>query len=350
MFKLRIISEKNDYIIKINNNSYNDKKGNKIKKNLLIGSIVNYNWEDVAPFFKSFEHARFENCDCVIFVGKMSQITINKIKSCGVKVLSIPNQFITLNVVINNYRWKIYEDFLNENQNKYNLIFTADVRDSFFQTDIFKIYDNSKPFLGVALENDILTQETNKNWLIDVYGLDIYESIKNQKIICSGTVWGTSDKFREFSRIMWEKLKSKWSKCFKIIDQAVMNYLIYYEKLYNDCIIKSEAKEGPVMTMGLLKDSEFILDFKNNILNNKNEIISVIHQYDRKSDIVIKVKNKYCNEKNILWNKLNHLIIFFGVFIFLIFVILICCCYCLNKKKLKNFKNKFKGKVIQNYN
>ena len=235
-----------------------------------------------------------------MFVGKMSQITINKIKSFGVKVLPIPKYFISLKIRINNYRWKIYEEYLNNNKNKYNLVFTADVRDTFFQTDIFKKYKNLKPFLGIALENNNLSQITNKNWLIDVYGLELYETIKNKKIICSGTVWGTVEKFREFSRIMWEKLASKWSKCFKIIDQAVMNFIIYHEKLFNDCLIKSESKEGPVMTMGLIKDKDIILDFDNNILNNKSEIISIIHQYDRKPFIVKKVRNKYCVEKNIL--------------------------------------------------
>ena len=64
-----------------------------MKKNLLIGSITNYLWEDVAPFFKSFERAGFENCDCVMFVANMSNKTIEKIKSCGVIVQKIPDKF-----------------------------------------------------------------------------------------------------------------------------------------------------------------------------------------------------------------------------------------------------------------
>ena len=368
--KFRILNEKADSsIIKISNNiSDNIKNSNKIKKNLLIGAIVNLNWETVAPFFKSFEQARFENCECVMFVGKMSQITINKIKSCGVKVLPIPNYFISLNIRINNYRWKIYEDFLNDNKNKYNLVFTADVRDTFFQTDIFKKYENLKPFLGIAIENNILTQIINKNWLIDIYGLELYETIKNKKIICSGTVWGTYDIFREFSRIMWEKIASKWSKLLKVIDQAVMNYLIYHEKLFNDCLIKSEAKDGPVMTMYFLNDKDIILDLDDNVINNKSEKISIIHQYDRKPYIARKIRNKYYSEnkkilneskiilyKNktsdeenkIIWNNLNYLIILFGVSIFLIFVILFFC-YYRKKKKFKNVKNNYFEKMTLN--
>jgi hypothetical protein len=369
--KLRIINEKKQSsIMKIQNNTFDNIKNStvRLKKNLVIGAIVNYKWEVISPFFKSFEKVGFENCDCIMFVGRMSQETINKIKSCGVKVLPIPNKFTSLNVLINNYRWKIYEDFLNDNQNKYNLIFTADVRDSFFQSNIFNKYEKSKPFLGIAFENNILTQIINKNWLIKFYGLDLYESIKNEKIICSGTVWGTEDKFREFSKLMWEEIKSKVSKNIKVTDQAVINYIIYHKKIFNDCIIKSEAKEGPVMTMGLINNTDIILDSKNNIINKKNEIISVIHQYDRKKDIVRKVRNKYCNEdKNLNKSKiilkknnnidiknkednLNNLIIFFSVSIFLIFTILNFCNNCLNKKNFKNIKkNKSWEKVVLNY-
>ena len=356
--------------MKIKNNTFDNIKNStvRLKKNLVIGTIVNYKWEVISPFFNSFKKAGFENYDCIMFVGRMSQETINKIKSFGVKVLPIPNKFTSLNVVITNYRWKIYEDFLNDNQNKYNLVFTADVRDTFFQSNIFKKYEKSKPFLGIAFENNILTEIINKNWLIKFYGLDLYKSIKNEKIICAGTVWGTEDKFREFSKIIWEEIKFKVSKSIKVTDQAVMNYIIYHKKIFNDCIIKSEAKEGPVMTMGFINNTDIILDSKNNIINKKNEIISVIHQYDRKKDIVRKVRNKYCNEdKNLnkykiilkknnninIKNKednLNNLIIFFIVSIFLIFTILIFCNNCLNKKNFKNIKkNKSWEKVVLNY-
>ena len=286
---------------KINSFSFNsnhnfskeNKNSNLLKKNLIIGSIIGYDWEVIAPFFKSFEQAGFENCDCVMFVGQMTQSTIEKINSSGVIVHPIPHKYKLLNVVINNYRWEIYETFIIENINKYNIVLTADVRDTFFQFDFFKLYKKTKSFLGVAFEDNILTQATNKNWIIDVFGVDIHEKIKNERIICTGTVWGTADKFYEFSKRMWEVLKSKWSKCFKIIDQSIANYLIYHEKLFNDCLIKSETKDGPVMTIGFTNNSDIIFDSKNNILNRKGEIGAIIHQYDRKPDIVKKIINKY---------------------------------------------------------
>ena len=53
---------------------------------------------------------------------------------------------------------------------------------------------------------------------------------------------------------------------------------------------------GPIMTIGLTDINNIHLDYKENILNFKNEIASVIHQYDRKEDIVKIVIRKFCPE------------------------------------------------------
>ena len=61
----------------------------------------------------------------------MNSRTINNIKSCGVIVYKTPEKYKNMKII--NYRWKIYEEFLKNNKDKYNLVFTADIRDVFFQ-------------------------------------------------------------------------------------------------------------------------------------------------------------------------------------------------------------------------
>ena len=117
----------------------------------------------------------------------------------GIIVYSIPDKYKNLSII--NFRWKIYEDYINENRDKFNLIFTADVRDVFFQKDVFKFYENKKSFLGVAIEDYFLTESMNKKWLIDAYGENLYKTIKNERIICVGTIWGTPDKFSQFWKL-----------------------------------------------------------------------------------------------------------------------------------------------------
>lgn len=163
-----------NFSISFNNNS------NFIRKNLIIGVLTNYRWEDIASFIISYSESGFEDCDCIIFVYKVPQSTVNKIKSFGVIVYDIPEEYRNKKII--NSRWKIYEDFLFSNRNKYNLVLTTDLRDVFFQTDFFKYYKSNKSFLGVALEDGILSESLNRKWLINAYGKDLYNKIKNQRI------------------------------------------------------------------------------------------------------------------------------------------------------------------------
>jgi hypothetical protein len=119
------------YKIKLNNSLSNIKK----KKNLIIVAIANYDWNTIELFFKSYKHSGFTNCDFVAYIDNMNNYTINKIKSLGVLVYKIKDKYKDKfkGIPLINYRWKIYYDHINENKNKYELILTSDVRDSFFQ-------------------------------------------------------------------------------------------------------------------------------------------------------------------------------------------------------------------------
>jgi hypothetical protein len=312
-----------------NNNKSNINIISGSKKNLLITSVINYGWEKMALFFKSFQKAHFENCDLVIFIQNISPFTISKLKSYGVIIYRIPDIYKKMKII--NYRWKLYADFLNDNPNKYNLVFSADIKDVLFQLDIFKFYSSKKPFLGVAIEDGLLTEEVNKNWIVKAYGNKIHKAIENERIICLGTIWGTPEKFKEFSYILWKNLNSEWALVNKIFDQAVGNYLIYHEKLFNNSIIKSDNKNGPIMTIGLTKVENIKLDNDNNILNEDLRVAAVVHQYNRKKDILKILINKYCPEikKRLFYYIINdrfskywyyHRIIFISIIVVIIFL------------------------------
>ena len=150
------------------------------KKNLVIGAIEKFPLYKILPFFKSFIHTNLKNCDIVMFVRRIEQSTINYLKNIGVEVHRIPHKYKNISII--NIRWKMYIDFLKENKNKYKLIFSADIRDTIFQKDIFKYYEKHKPFLGVALEDGTLNSQINKNWIIKYVGKEKHNKIKNERI------------------------------------------------------------------------------------------------------------------------------------------------------------------------
>ena len=288
---------------KNNNNfsqSYNLSQIYSKKKNLILGLIQKYSLKKILPFFNSFLKANFENCDIVMFIRYISPNIINYLKSIGVIVFKIPNKYKKVSAI--NVRWKMYLDFLKDKKNIYNLVLHTDVRDSIFQKDIFKYYEDYQSFLGVSIEDGTLNEKLNKNWIIKYVGEEKYRKIKNERIICVGQIWGTIDKFLEFSSILWLKLKANP----KAIEQGICNYLIYYEKKFKDYLVKSD-NFGPIMTIGLTDLNNIHFDSEKNILNFKNETASIIHQYDRKKYIQNIVFHKFCPELFILnqSNKFN---------------------------------------------
>ena len=279
----RAIEEENILVNKVNS-----------KKNLIIIAIINYDWDKIAVFFNSYVKAKFENTDCVVYVDNVPEATLNRLKSYGVIIIPFPEELKKVHIFSS--RWACISHFLRKNIDKYHLVFTSDVRDAFFQKDVFKYYENiNKPFLGLAYENGFLSQEnTNKNWIIYAFGEDYYKTLTTERVICMGTLWGTPDKVLQFSDKIFEILKTKP----KAIDQAIGNYIIYHLKMFENCSVISENADGPIMSIAITNRAFINLDSNQNIINVKGEIAAYVHQYDRFKDLTQIVNKKYYTKIN----------------------------------------------------
>ena len=362
-------------MLSFSNNSINSstlirKLNDSPKKNLLIGSFINYSWPTIRNYFISLIKAQFENCDIVIFVGRTTQNTKDKLKSYGIIVNDMPQELMRYNV--QNYRWKVYEDFLIANKEKYNLVFTADIKDAIFQKDIFKYYDSNKPFLGVFYEDLIFKNaKMNRDWLSFYAGREKVNEFNSSSIICSGTLIGTIDKFIEFSHKIWELMLER-NDVINIRDQGAANYMIYYYKYFNDCLIAKD-NHGPIMTLSNTKRENITLDENNNLINFNGEIAAVVHQYNRHDDIVDKMNKKYddtdfnfsyyntsnnnktyFNNKTKELNKNNptfikiiaYVILIISIIIFLIYLFIL---FKRSKKFSKKKKKKFRKVKVKIY-
>ena len=261
---------------------------NSNQKNLIIGLIKGYTWQIIKPFFISLISAKIQNYELVMFVDKLSEETLDKIKLCGAIIKDIPEKNLGFQDLIK-YRWKLFSDFLKENKDKYNLVFATDVKDVIFQKDIFKYYNSTKPFISFNLEDTTLRNPLNKNWVRNFCKTnEEYFKIADEQVISEGTIISTIDKFIEFADTLWQEI----SNLSNINDQGAINYLIYYKKLLNDSIIISD-NTGPIIALGVTGTNKILLDSNNNVLNNKGKIAAVVHKYDRKPDIVRKINKKY---------------------------------------------------------
>lgn len=291
---------------------------NSEKKNLIIGAIINDEWNMVKIFFKSYQKAGFKNCDCIMFVSDVSEETIDEIKSCGVIVYPIPEEYKKGMII----KWKIYEDYLSKNQDKYKLVFTSDIRGVVFQSDLFQLYDLNKPYLGIAIEDGTLTDTNNRNWIIETYDEITYQNIKNERIFCVGSAWGTTDKFIEFSKAMWNRLSSNSSKKLGV-EQAISNYIIYYEKMFDNCLIRSHNTNGYIMSIELTNPGNIILNIECQVLNGQGEVAAVVQQYDRHASLKKLIEYKYNSDNQSFQSSKLTVIIIIIIIIDIIVVIIV---------------------------
>ena len=319
------------------------------KKNLIVGYIYRYSWATVRNYFISLVKAGFKNVDVVMFVSKVSQDTIEKIKSYGVIIYPMPdNPYLSKNC----QRWEIYANFLKENKDKYKIVLHTDVRDTIFQKDVFQFYNSYKSFFGVSEEDVLLNETINKHWMLTIINKSLFNNyFASRAVICAGLVIGTPDKFIEYNNSFIKMAKGKYFG-----DQRYINYLIYYEKLFNDSIIIKNNSNTHLMNIAMTKRDRITLDENDNILNYNGEIASVVHQYDRHRDIVKKMNRKY-NDINFNYTAFKeeqlkkeilerNETIKFGFIIFIVFIItVISTKYII--KELRNYFLKKNNKLIK---
>ena len=261
------------------------------RTNIILTLIVKYPWKTILPFIKSLINSNFGNYDIVIFISEISQSVINNLKSFGVILYEIPYKIKSINQIYN-YRWKLYSEFLEKNREKYKLVLSVDIKDTIIQKEFFNLYENQKNFLGFSYEDADLNKLINKEWIVKTFGMNIFKTINHKRTINAGTIWGTLNQFLEFSNILF-----KWLyKYPEAVDQSIVNYLIYHEKILNNCLIIGSDEYGPVITIGLNQRKNINLDSNNNILNYGGKIPSIVHQYDRHPDLRKMIKIKFCPE------------------------------------------------------
>ena len=329
------------------------------KKNLILGSIEKLNWKDIKPFLKSLKQVKFNYCDVVMFVKDISNDVQQKLKLYEIIQKEVPDEYKSMS--ISDARFVLYEQFLKDKYKEYDMIIAVDVKDLIFQKDIFQYYKKYKSFLSFAVEEGDLTEENTKRWITRVYGNEVYESIKNQKIMSCGSIIGSSDKFYELVVDISKELKNKFSLNVGVHDQPVLNFFYYYEKKYNKNIIISDSF-GPLMSIGTSKRENLSFDSDGNLLNKKGEIVGLVHHYDNFKDIAENFREKYGNlivkvnngddNNNMADNKNNLFSIYFIIIILFLFMIYIIVVLCINiiqrfKKKPRKSNNAIKYKNVK---
>lgn len=261
-------------------------------KNLILGAAFGYQWSDLKIFIKSLR--KFSNCRVILIFGnKLDKKNKDKLRFYKIEhyiykrknSMRVPG-LINSKSDVGQRRYEMYEYILKKIKKKPKKVLLTDTRDVVFQDDLFK--NNFHKPINFFLENErIINDSRNSRWLKRTVGKDKYDEIKKKKISCSGTTLGNYNQIIKYSNLMNKHLLLYPYKrpirhliIFKKIepyDQGIHNYLIY-NNFFKDMQLH-ENEFSKICTTAYMK--KFSIDKKGQLRNKKNQLYSLIHQYDR---------------------------------------------------------------------
>jgi len=250
-----------------------------MKKNLILSIAVNYSYKKIRVFIESLEKTSF-NGDFVLFYNNLPKRTIKILQRK--RILLIPfdsRDFEKKKLSVVRYRFILFYNFLKEHYKEYNKVFLADIRDVFFQEDIFDYPTNKS--LNFFLESQIIKNcKLNSEILLSAAGEKGFKKYCNKKIICAGTTLGNAKHVLFYLSKMVENLfKAKE-------DQGLHNFLIYSRNFKDTKLFQNF--EGPVLTLGYIPEKNLLLNQEGELINKNGKVIPALHQYDRYPSLVQK--------------------------------------------------------------
>ncbi len=272
-------------------------------KNLLMGTIFKYSWEEVEPFFRSFEFCKTTDTHIVAIVSQMSKRSIRHLNRHGIETV----EFDMNNAQgkwVTEYRWYLYKQYLEQSKTQYDKIFLSDIRDVIFQKDIFETsYDDPEWILFAQETEKLGYEESNATWFEKRFGKDELSAFSEKPIICAGTTLGTYNAIKLLIDKMIDTMDDPKYYFSRNCDQANMMYVIYKGMLGNTAIYTSTNKTGPILTLYTEKNPKYD---NNYVYNHHGDIAAVVHQYDPKQPILDIVLRKYSTASNLVHWMLHH--------------------------------------------
>lgn len=203
-------------------------------------------------------------------------------------------------------RYKITIDILKNK--KINKILFCDSRDIYFQSNPFD-YIYNFPINFFSEDVKIESCYINSDWMIRSIGQNVFEKLKNENIICCGTVVANHKKFIEYAHLMNNMNKNfPYKKRLKYFltfrrdkkgrgcDQSYAAYIIY-NKILTNFKIHSNS-HGPIATVFHLK--KIVFNKKNQLINENGSPYSIVHQYDKRWDKFSKIVTNLKSNLNII--------------------------------------------------
>ena len=253
-------------------------------KNVIITPAVGLKSKDVEFFLKSLR--KYYKDDIYFLVGKKDSDLKKTLNLYETNFYEVNDHGHDIQLK----RYRYFSQILEKNQMKYDKVLFCDCRDIYFQRNPFSYeYQGAINFFleDIPFKNCSI----NSEWVINTFGIKIYEDLKDKIVCCGGTIIGNSLEMIKWLNLMDSLiLKYPFKKRLKYLftfrrdkkgrgcDQAHGNYIVYKNFFKNGHLYSN--KEGPIATVFYLKNIKF--NKNSELVNSLGEPYSVVHQYDKR--------------------------------------------------------------------
>ena len=179
---------------------------------------------------------------------------------------------------IQNGRYTAYARALENWTEYYDEVFLCDVRDVIFQRNPFEdkfsyeigYYEEYKgQTIGGCVENGA--------WIKQAYGQKVFEELSSRTVICSGVTYLKMSKAMTYLRAMVDGMIK--ANVRNHIDQGIHNFLGLTNAIPGGAIIPQS--KSPVLNIGCNPAETLRFNTLGQLLNEKREVASIVHQFDR---------------------------------------------------------------------
>ena len=277
-------------------------------KDVIVSCLsgTQYSERDLKPYVESINASGFRGVKLVI-TDTVSELN-EYLRTSGFTVVELPHDIRCISI----RRWEMLYNWLSDNDVRY--VVSCDFRDVIVQTDPSVWLEEHIVSDPAALQSveiiaasealPIFRDATiNSMWIERLYGKDT-AWVKDNDIICAGTVAGTAEKMRQLSRRIVEDCSKTyhWGD-----DQAAVNKLLRTE--FADCTFVPKNRDAWTATVTwFVSDSQ--IPFRRYLTDvgpylkdgtvyapDSYKAFCIVHQYDRsmawRNSIFTKYKVKF---------------------------------------------------------
>lgn len=303
-------------------------------KDLIIGAITNYRYEQIEPWVNSIEKSGFDGHKALI-VYDIDVETANKLVAKGFRLFGFERDamgnFIypakeNFSIMVERFIHAWY--FISQIEDPIRNVIWTDVRDVIFQKNPTEWFDENFEFVSrrkiiVGSENFKYKDEPwNNNNMKLSFGPLLFDRMKNRPVYCAGVIAGEKDYIVDLFKEVFLMCRGSAPQIpgGGGPDQAALNIILSL-KPYENIVEFTSTDDSWVAHLGTslpaimsgsgaigeeyVRNPESLNNFKKSMLDNDPVIIDgvvrnhsgeqyvVVHQYDRVKDWKPIIEKKY---------------------------------------------------------